>query len=109
MADRHCAHTVHPLELQFMQAAVRSIACLFSCESAGSRFRFIPTRTNPAAMTSRLTAVAFSFAVLATASLAFAKGSHVHASATHATAAQTQVVQLERVVVTAKRLTAVSR
>lgn len=60
-------------------------------------------------MISRLSAIAFCFAVLATASLAFAAGSLDNASVTHATAAQTQVVQLERVVVTAKRLTTVSR
>ena len=60
-------------------------------------------------MTSRLTALAACFAVLATASLAFAAGSRGDPFATHATAAPSPVVQLERVVVTAKRLPAAPR
>ena len=60
-------------------------------------------------MISRLSAIAACFAVLATASLAFATGSRDDASATQAVAAPAPVVQLERVVVTAKRLPAVSR
>lgn len=55
-------------------------------------------------MTSRLSAIAACFAVLATASLTSAAGSRDNAFATHATDAQTQVVQLERVVLTAKRV-----
>ena len=59
-------------------------------------------------MTSRLTAVAAFFAVLATASLAYAAELRYPAPATSATV-QAQVVQLERVVVTATRLPADSR
>jgi len=60
-------------------------------------------------MTSRLTAIALCFAVLATATLAFATDSGSDAAAIRAATARAQVVQLERVVVTANRLTAVSR
>jgi hypothetical protein len=60
-------------------------------------------------MTSRLTAIAAFFAVVATASLAYAAELHYPAPATSAAAAQAQVVQLERVVVTFGRLPAASR
>lgn len=60
-------------------------------------------------MTSRLSAVAAFFAVLATASLAYAAELGYPVSASPAAAAQAQVVQLERVVVTARRLPAESR
>ena len=52
-------------------------------------------------MISRLTALAATFAVLATASLAFAAGSHP--ADTAGATKQVRVVQLERVLVTAKR------
>ena len=52
-------------------------------------------------MISRLTTLAATFAILATASLAYAASAH-HAP-TAAPAKQVRVVQLERVVVTAKR------
>ena len=55
-------------------------------------------------MISRLTAYAATFAVLATASLAFATGVPSGASPLHSPAKQVRVIQLERVVVTAKRL-----
>jgi hypothetical protein len=56
-------------------------------------------------MISRLTALAATFAILATASLTYAAGLH---TGTPAAAAKhtVRVVQLERVVVTAKRLSA---
>jgi hypothetical protein len=52
-------------------------------------------------MISRLTAIATTFAVLAAASLAFAANAH---QSTSGLAKQVRTVQLERVVVTAKRL-----
>ena len=60
-------------------------------------------------MISRLTASAAVFAVLATATLSYATGSHqagiaAAAAATATTAKQVRIVQLEHVVVTAKRL-----
>lgn len=56
-------------------------------------------------MISRLTAIATTFAVLATASLAFATGSHPAAPTLASSAAiPVQVIQLERVVITGKRL-----
>lgn len=59
-------------------------------------------------MTSRLSAHAALFALLATASLAFAANRQVvvDVPAAPSAAAKVQVVQLERVVVTAKRLQA---
>ena len=55
-------------------------------------------------MISRLTAFAATFAVLATATLAFAASAPSHDAAAKATAAQPmKVIQLERVVVTGKR------
>ena len=58
-------------------------------------------------MMSRLTAHAAAFAVLATASLAYAAGAQRVAVPT--LSQQPHVVQLERVVVTAKRLPLASR
>lgn len=59
---------------------------------------------------SRVTALAAVFAVLATASLAFAAERQANAPAAQRTAdATTAVVQLERVVVTAHRLAADGR
>jgi hypothetical protein len=56
-------------------------------------------------MISRLSAVAATFAVLATASLAFASGVHQDAVPAPAGAnSAVRVVQFERVVITAKRL-----
>ena len=55
-------------------------------------------------MISRLTAIAASFAILATASLAFATSAHQAAATAPSAAKQVRVVQLERVVITAKRL-----
>jgi len=62
-------------------------------------------------MISRLTAFAATFAVLATATLAFAASAPSHdASAVKAAATQPmKVVQFERVVVTGKRVSAVAR
>ncbi len=60
-------------------------------------------------MISRLSAFAAVFAVLATASLAFAADLRFGAPATAATATPVKVVQLERVVVTAQRLQARTR
>jgi len=55
-------------------------------------------------MISRLTALAATFAILATASLAYATSVHHAAIAAPAAAAkQVRIVQLERVVITAKR------
>ena len=55
-------------------------------------------------MISRLTALAATFAILATASLAYAASAHHAPTAAPAAAGkQVPVVQLERVVVTAKR------
>ena len=55
-------------------------------------------------MISRLTAFAATFAVLVTATLAFAASAPSHDATTKATAAQPMtVIQLERVVVTGKR------
>ena len=53
-------------------------------------------------MISRLTASAAVFAILATATLSYATGSHQAGIAS--TAKQVRIVQLEHVVVTAKRL-----
>lgn len=53
---------------------------------------------------SRLTAVAATFAVLATASLAFAAETRPDASTVRPAAGSLRVVQLERVVIVAKRL-----
>jgi hypothetical protein len=55
-------------------------------------------------MISRLTALAATFAVLATASLAFAANAHQGRVVATAAAQQVRVVQLERVVVTTKRV-----
>ncbi|MEP7100689.1 MAG: hypothetical protein ABI781_09285 [Burkholderiales bacterium] len=56
-------------------------------------------------MISRLTTFASAFAVLATASLAYAAGAQYPAPvAPAATVKQVRVVQLERVVIVAKRL-----
>lgn len=56
-------------------------------------------------MISRLTAFAATFAILATASLSYATGSNQNVvAAPAATAKAVRVVQLETVVITAKRL-----
>lgn len=55
-------------------------------------------------MISRLTALAATFAVLATASLAFAPNAHQGRGVAAAAAQQVRVVQLEPVVVVAKRV-----
>ena len=54
-------------------------------------------------MISRLTAFAAAFAVLAAASLSFAASAQHTSTASPATAKQVRVVQLERVVIVAKR------
>jgi hypothetical protein len=58
---------------------------------------------------SRVTALAALFAVLATASLTFAADRQAGAPAARAAADEAAVVQLERVVVTGKRLAAAAR
>ncbi|MES1161531.1 MAG: hypothetical protein ABUL50_00535 [Rhizobacter sp.] len=76
------------------------------------KVRFIAARNNRTepTMISRLTAHAVLFAVLGTASLAFAASLHQEAPmATSAETKQIRVVQLERVVVTAKRLPQAAR
>ena len=60
-------------------------------------------------MISRLTLSAVIFAIIGTASLAFAASAHQAAVASQVAAKQVRVVQLERVVVTAKRLPQASR
>ena len=60
-------------------------------------------------MISRLTAIAATFAVFATASLAFAASSQHEVSAAPVAAQALRIVQLERVVVTAKRLPQAAR
>ncbi len=61
-------------------------------------------------MISRLTALAATFAVLATATLAFAASAPQRdASARAASAQPMKVIQLERVVITGKRVAAASR
>ena len=60
-------------------------------------------------MISRLTAIAAIVSILAAATLTFAANLPLGVAATRAAATQAQVVQLERVVVTAKRLPAESR
>ena len=56
-------------------------------------------------MISRLTAFAATFAILATASLSYATGSHYSAvGAPGANAKAVRIVQLEPVVITAKRI-----
>jgi len=60
-------------------------------------------------MTSHLTAIAAVFAILAAASLAYATEVRHDVPAAQAAIARPQVVQLERVIVTAKRLPAGSR
>ena len=55
-------------------------------------------------MISRLTTIAALFSVLATASITFAAGSHQTALATSGSAKQVRIVQLQPVVITAKRL-----
>jgi len=61
-------------------------------------------------MISRLTAIAAVFSVLATASIAFAASARQDAMMEAATSAkQVRIVQLDRVVVTAKRLPQAAR
>lgn len=61
-------------------------------------------------MISRLTALATAFAILGTASLGYAASTRQAANEAPAAAAKTvRIVQLERVVVTAKRLDANAR
>ena len=61
-------------------------------------------------MISRLTALAATFAVIGTASLGYAANARQAAlEAPAAVTKQVRIVQLERVVVTAKRLDAVAR
>lgn len=61
-------------------------------------------------MISRLTAFAATFAVLVTATLAFAASTPLRdVAAPSATAQPMKVIQLERVVITGKRLVAPSR
>jgi hypothetical protein len=60
-------------------------------------------------MISRLTAIAAIVSILAAATLTFAADLPLGVAAARAAATQAQVVQLERVVVTAKRLPAESR
>jgi hypothetical protein len=61
-------------------------------------------------MISRLTAIAATFAVLATASIAFAATSHQEAMQTAASSAkQVRIVQLDTVVIVAKRLPQAAR
>lgn len=60
-------------------------------------------------MISRLTLSAVIFAIVGTASLAFAANAHQAAVASQVAAKQVRVVQLERVVITAKRLPQAAR
>jgi hypothetical protein len=61
-------------------------------------------------MISRLTAIAATFAVLATASIAFAASSHLDETPAASTAAkQVRVIELPRVTIVAKRLPQAAR
>ena len=57
-------------------------------------------------MISRLTSIATVFAILATATLSYAASVHQASAALPTAAKQVRIVELERVVVTAKRLNA---
>jgi hypothetical protein len=95
-----------------MRARRRFIASWLAGEFALPKVRFIAARNNRTepTMISRLTAHAVIFAVLGTASLAFAASLHQDAPmAPSAASKQIRVVQLERVVVTAKRLPQAAR
>lgn len=60
-------------------------------------------------MISRLTAIAATFAIVGAASLTFAAGAHQDALVVQSAAKAMRVVQLERVVITAKRLPQAAR
>ncbi len=60
-------------------------------------------------MISRLTLSAVIFAIIGTASLALAASAHQAALASQTSAKPVRIIQLERVVVTAKRLPQTSR
>ena len=60
-------------------------------------------------MISRLTALAATFAILTTASLTYAASTHLAAHSTPSASKQVRIVQLERVVITAKRADSAAR
>ena len=86
-------HTLQFIAIHFARALV----------SSKVHFNANPVPPKEPTMTSRLTAIALIFAVFSTASLAFATTLHHDAQAKPA-AQQVRVVELERVVITAKRL-----
>lgn len=86
-------HTLQFIAIHFARALV----------SSKVHFNANPVPPKEPTMTSRLTAIALIFAVFSTASLAFATTLH-HDAQTKPAAQQVRVVELERVVITAKRL-----
>jgi hypothetical protein len=96
-----------PAWLQLVRVRVQFVAGRLARRGATSRVRSIATRHTPQepTMISRLTLNALVFAVIGTASLAFAATARQAGLATpSATAKPMRVVQLERVVVVARRL-----
>jgi hypothetical protein len=89
-----------------MRERLQFVARALARGEAAPRVRSIATSQPPQepAMISRLTLSALAFAVIGTASLAFAATAHQAALAAPAAAKQVRVVQLERVVVIGKRL-----
>ena len=86
-------HTLQFIAIHFARALV----------APKVHFNANPVPPKEPTMTSRLTAIALIFAVFSTASLAFATTLH-HDAQTKPAAQQVRVVELERVVITAKRL-----
>jgi hypothetical protein len=91
-----------------MRHAVQFIAIGLAGGSLGPRVRFNATHPTEPTMTSRLTAIALMFAVFSTASLAVATTLR-HDALTAPAAKPVRVVQLETVVITAKRMPQAAR
>jgi hypothetical protein len=106
----HSAATGRPAA-QFRRSRVQLVARRLAAALALPRVRSIATRRPPKepTMISRLSTIAATVAILAAASLTFAAGAHQDAPAVQAAAKNVRIVQLERVVVIAKRLPQVAR
>jgi hypothetical protein len=112
--DRRAVEPAAPTDradAQFMRRRMQLVARRLATAFALPRVRSIATRHTPKepTMISRLSTIAATVAVLAAASLTFAAGAHQDALAVQAAAKSVRIVQLERVVVIAKRLPQAAR
>ncbi len=100
---------VRPSAPQLMRRAAHPVASRLAGIALRPRLASPQCASQPSMIISRVTALAILFAVLATTSLSFAAGRQARVPTAPRAVDAAAVVQLERVVVTARRLAAEAR